>query len=112
MLCVILFSFLLLATATALNFDWEREQLTEDEAAGDNALRFRSSSVVAAPGDCKTIPGDAEWPSEDAWASFNDTLGGALIKPKPLASVCYAGESFSAAKCDQLKSSWAGMNLQ
>lgn len=112
MLCFTLFSLLFLATTTALNFDWEREQLSGEDAARNQALRFGSASVTAMSGSCKIIPRDAEWPSEDAWASFNNTLGGALLKPKPLASVCYAGEGYSAAKCDQLKGSWAGMNLQ
>jgi hypothetical protein len=112
MLCVVLFSLLLTATTTALNFDWEREQLTDEDAARNGALRFGSSSAVPAPGSCKIIPGDAEWPSEDVWTSFNDTLGGVLLKPKPLASVCYTGEGYNAAQCEQLKSSWASMNLQ
>lgn len=112
MLCFTLLSLLFLATTTALNFDWEREQLTGEDSARNQALRFGSASVTATSGRCKIIPRDAEWPSEDDWASFNNTLGGALLKPKPLASVCYAGEGYSAAKCDQLKGSWAGMNLQ
>ncbi|KAH8632196.1 hypothetical protein IG631_13879 [Alternaria alternata] len=111
MLCFTLFSLLFLATTTALNFDWEREQLTGEDAARNQALRFGSALVTATSGSCKIIPRDVEWPSEDAWASFNNTLGGALLKPKPLASVCYAGEGYSAVKCDQLKGSWAGMNL-
>jgi hypothetical protein len=104
--------FLLPAATIALNFDWERVQLTDEDAARNNALRFGGASQVALPGDCKIIPSDAEWPEEDVWVSFNDTLGGALLKPKPLASVCYTGENYNAAKCDQYKSSWAGMNLQ
>ncbi|KAL1795593.1 hypothetical protein ACET3X_005817 [Alternaria dauci] len=111
MRCITLFPLLLLATTTALHFDWERDQLTREDAASNEALRFGSASATAASGSCKIIPQDATWPNEDAWASFNDTLGGALLKPKPLASVCYAGEGYNASKCDQLKSSWAGMNL-
>jgi len=105
--------FLLIARSVALNFDWEREQLTVAEAATNDAIRFgRSLGATAAPNGCKVIPGDAEWPSEDDWATFNETLDGALLKPKPLASVCYTGEDYSAAKCELLKKSWAGMNLQ
>ena len=112
MLYVALLCLLLTATTAALNFDWEREQLTDEEVARNDALRSGSVSAMAAPDSCKIIPGDPEWPSEDAWDSFNATLGGTLLKPKPLASVCYAGGGYSAAKCEQLKSSWAGMNLQ
>ena len=105
---------LLLATrAFALNFDWERDQLTEVEATSNRVTRFKykDRSTVSHEG-CKVIPGDDDWPSEEDWASFNATLGGVLLKPKPLASVCYAGEGYDAARCNELKSSWAGMNLQ
>jgi hypothetical protein len=104
---------LLLATsALALNFDWERDQLTDEEAARNDDIRFGSVPGATAPNGCKIIPGDTEWPTDEAWASFNETLGGVLLQPKPLASVCYAGEEYSSAKCEQLKSNWAGMNLQ
>jgi hypothetical protein len=106
--------FLLLATsALALSFDWERDQLSDEEAAPNDDIRFGSiSAVAAAPNGCKVVPGDANWPSEEDWTSFNETLGGALLQPKPLASACYAGEDYSSAKCEQLKNNWAGMNLQ
>lgn len=104
--------YLFSTTAIALKFDWEREQLTDEDAARNDAVRFGSASRAAAPVNCKIIPGDVEWPGEDVWASFNDTLGGVLLKPKPLATVCYAGVSYNAAKCEQYKSNWAGMNLQ
>jgi hypothetical protein len=104
---------LLAASALAVNFDWERDQLSDEEAARTDAIRFGSTSTVAAaPNGCKGVPGDTEWPSEDDWSSFNETLGGVLLQPKPLASVCYAGEDYNSAKCDQLKNNWAGMNLQ
>ncbi|KAI4694177.1 uncharacterized protein J4E84_002759 [Alternaria hordeiaustralica] len=106
-----LFFFLFSAATFAINFDWEREQLTDDDAARNGAVRFGSAAQAAAPTNCKIIPGDAEWPSEDVWDSFNDTLGGVLLKPRPLASVCYTGEGYNAARCEQYKSNWAGMNL-
>ena len=112
MLYTTLVFYLFSAAAIALNFDWEREQLTNEDAARNDPVRFGSASQAAAPANCKIIPGDAEWPGEDVWTSFNDTLGGVLLKPKPLASVCYAGASYNAAKCEQYKSNWAGMNLQ
>src|SRR5689334_2151957 len=38
---------------------------------------------------CKVYPGDAEWPSDDAWSQLNDLSGGRLIAdPTPLAAVC------------------------
>ncbi|KAF1838958.1 FAD binding domain-containing protein [Decorospora gaudefroyi] len=106
------FVLLFAATALALNFDWERDQLTDEEAAPNAAIRFGSTlAVTAPPAGCKVIPGDAQWPSEADWASFNETLGGALLRPTPLGSVCYAGEGYSAAVCERLKRDWAGMNL-
>lgn len=106
--------FLLFRTACALNFDWERTQLTDSEAALNSAIRFGSlaSSVVTDREECRAVPGDASWPSDAAWASLNDTLDGALLKPRPLASVCYYGVEYNATKCEQLRSSWKSMNLQ
>ncbi|KAH9880299.1 hypothetical protein IAQ61_000588 [Plenodomus lingam] len=105
--------FLLFRTACALNFDWERTQLTDSEAALNSAIRFGSlaSSVVTDREECRAVPGDASWPSDAAWASLNDTLDGALLKPRPLASVCYYGVEYNATKCEQLRSSWKSMNL-
>lgn len=101
------------ASAFALNFDFERDQLTEVELANSYARRasFTRADKVADL-ECKVTPGDADWPSEEDWASFNETLGGALLKPRPLGSVCYAGDGYNAARCEELKASWAGMNLQ
>ncbi|KAH7371155.1 hypothetical protein BKA66DRAFT_424670, partial [Pyrenochaeta sp. MPI-SDFR-AT-0127] len=113
MVTVILFIFLASVKIFALNFDWERNQLSEFETIDNSVIRFGSSTPSTAPkNDCKVVPGDLGWPSEEDWASFNETLGGALLKPKPLGSVCYAGEGYSAAQCQTLKSNWAGMNLQ
>ncbi|KAH9905749.1 hypothetical protein F4778DRAFT_779140 [Xylariomycetidae sp. FL2044] len=50
--------------------------------------------------DCKVFPGDTSWPSASEWSSLNASLGGALLKPKPAASVCYEGPDFDAAQCD------------
>lgn len=113
MLTTVFLLFLLIFRSIALNFDWEREQLTVAEAATNDVIRFGNSlGTTATPNGCRVIPGDSEWPSEDDWATFNETLGGALLKPKPPASVCYTGEDYSAAKCEQLRKSWTGMNLQ
>ncbi|KAF1938694.1 hypothetical protein EJ02DRAFT_468733 [Clathrospora elynae] len=108
---LILILIFLVARVFALNFDWERDQLTE-ETGSNAASRFSSATAAAASlNGCRFILSDADWPSEEEWVSFNQTLDGALLKPKPLASVCYAGEGYSAAKCEQLKNNWADMNL-
>jgi hypothetical protein len=50
---------------------------------------------------CKVYPGDANWPSDDAWTQLNDLSGGRLIAdPTPLAAVCYPDQpTYDAAKC-------------
>lgn len=101
----------LLTRVFAINFDWEREQLTEDEALANKAYHFGSTNATPIVG-CRSIPGDDDWPSVDSWNAFNETLGGVLLKPRPLASVCYTGDIYDAQKCAQLKQNWAGMNLQ
>jgi len=101
----------LLTRVFAVNFDWECEQLTENEALNNRAYNFGSANV-ASIAECRSTPGDDDWPSVEDWTAFNETLGGVLLKPRPLASVCYTGETYDAQKCAQLKQNWAGMNLQ
>lgn len=58
---------------------------------------------------CKTLPEDPTWPSEDTWNELNDNLKGALLKPAPLASVCYTNttyNNFSLEKCQNLTQIW------
>jgi len=51
---------------------------------------------------CKVYPGDAEWPSDQAWAQLSNLTGNRLIaKPAPLASVCYPGADFNSTKCSE-----------
>jgi len=110
MLSTTFFALLLSAKTIAVNFDWERDQLTESEALSNKAFHFGTN---AAPDqECRAVPGDDEWPSDEDWSAFNETLGGALLKPMPLASVCYTGDNYDPKKCESLKQSWAGMNLQ
>jgi hypothetical protein len=104
-------AILLSVTVNAINFNWERDQLTEGEVVTNSALRFGGSDSRPLK-QCKSIPGDDDWPSDEDWSTFNATLGGVLLKPKPLANVCYAGQNYDQQRCDQLKQSWAGMNLQ
>lgn len=110
MLATTFLGVLLAVKTFAVNFDWERDQLTESEALSNDAFKFGTDSAPSE--DCRLVPGDADWPSDEDWSNFNATLGGALLKPKPLASVCYAGDGYDAKRCDMLQQSWAGMNLQ
>ncbi|KAJ7451951.1 FAD binding domain protein [Mycena latifolia] len=54
---------------------------------------------------CKTIPGDATWPSPAVWNSFNDSLGGRLIRTVPIAQSCHA-PTYDASQCAEVKSQW------
>jgi hypothetical protein len=101
----------LLTRVFAVNFDWEREQLTDDEALTNKAYYFGSANAAPTE-ECRSIPGDGDWPCVEDWSAFNETLGGVLLKPRPLASVCYTGEDYNEQKCAQLKQSWAGMDSQ
>ena len=49
---------------------------------------------------CRVFPGDEDWPTDREWALFNDTVGGALIKPVPRAAVCYSSwPQYDPIKC-------------
>ncbi|KAF1976539.1 FAD-binding domain-containing protein, partial [Bimuria novae-zelandiae CBS 107.79] len=59
--------------------------------------------------ECRYTPEDDEWPSDAEWAFFNETLGGVLLKPQPLAISCYAGPSYDTARCASLQTNWRSM---
>lgn len=54
---------------------------------------------------CKTMPGDALYPSSLVWGIFDLLLGGALEKIVPIGSPCYKKSeynNYNAAKCASL----------
>jgi hypothetical protein len=57
---------------------------------------------------CKVYPGDKAWPKPGEWAQLNKTLGGALIKAVPQASVCYFNgtRQHDEAACTKLAGNW------
>jgi hypothetical protein len=57
---------------------------------------------------CKVYPGDKAWPKSGEWAQLNKTLGGALIKAVPQASVCYFNgtRQHDEAACTKLAGNW------
>jgi hypothetical protein len=100
-------TFLILLTgAKCINFPYERVQLTDKDIANFSAIAFgdKSLSSVQDEASCKATPGSSEWPAEDEWNQLNSSLGGALLKPVPAASVCYSGSSLAqdAAACNFL----------
>jgi hypothetical protein len=105
------FYLLLSPPVLALNFPWELDQLTDHESISNPAYRFGPSNT-SSPKQCKTIPGDPDWPTDAAWSAFNATLGGVLLKPQPLGSVCYYGPSYSPQLCASLQQNWASAALQ
>lgn len=59
------------------------------------------------------FPGDAEWPSERAWETFNGLFGKALIKTVPIAAPCYQNLGvYDAEKCAAVRNSFSNPYLQ
>lgn len=59
---------------------------------------------------CRCFPGDECWPSSAEWASFNQTLGGKLLRTVPVASPChdtFPGVSYDADACADVQANWA-----
>ena len=99
--------------AQHVNFPFESIQLAEAETISYPAIRFASQDPDPPYNECRTIPGDDDWPSEEEWARFNETLGGALIKPRPLADVCYWGlGEYDQGKCEKIRKAWGNEFLQ
>ncbi|KAI1125251.1 hypothetical protein F5Y10DRAFT_11963 [Nemania abortiva] len=67
-------------------------------------IRLTSRPLSRAAQECKVFPGDANWPSESEWARLNASMNGALLKPKPAASVCYPGPDQDPTQCQFLVS--------
>lgn len=60
---------------------------------------------------CKYLPGDEGWPSPDAWARLNETVGGRLVATVPLGAACH-GDSYDEAECARLKDAWLYSEVQ
>ncbi|KAK0634256.1 isoamyl alcohol oxidase [Bombardia bombarda] len=61
--------------------------------------------AAAAETTCKCIPGDDCWPSAQEWADFNTTVGGKLVVPRQLASVCH-NPDYDEAACNYVRKEW------
>ncbi|KAF2871952.1 FAD/FMN-containing isoamyl alcohol oxidase-like protein MreA [Massariosphaeria phaeospora] len=80
------------------NFPFESIQLEDSDVANNTDIAFGALPA----GDkipCKTFPGDADWPSDERWNAFRDSLDGALIKGVPPAAACYKGQYEDSVKC-------------
>ncbi|KAI0892379.1 FAD-binding domain-containing protein [Annulohypoxylon nitens] len=76
-------------------------RLSQDDIGDFSAIDFGDETTASRyqVADCKVFPGDEAWPSLEEWALLNRTLGGALLKPKPVAAACYQGSDFNQAEC-------------
>ncbi|KAI9151459.1 FAD-linked oxidoreductase patO [Paramyrothecium foliicola] len=54
---------------------------------------------------CKCIPGDSCWPTVEEWDAFNATIGGRLVVPRPLATVCH-NPSYDQSACEYMRREW------
>lgn len=93
------FSLLLVSEITlAYNFLYESLQLTDKDVANNSDIVFGKL-----PGNitskCKSMPGDATWPSIARWNAFNASLGGVLLEAVPPAAACYSGIYENVTKC-------------
>jgi hypothetical protein len=102
---VTLLGFVVASRANGLEFGYETAQLTWQDvgdfsdiapAAIDNVTTTPGGGTKAA---CRAFPGTEDWPHDADWKRLNASLGGALLKPLPRASVCYQGPAFDAAEC-------------
>lgn len=61
-------------------------------------------------GSCRVFPGDAAWPSPEAWAALGLAVGsGGLIKTVPIGASCYKNGpgTYDAARCQELVERWS-----
>lgn len=91
------------ATSDLLPFETIQLQARELESLDATSSSLLSFADTSSPlvttnkrskSGCKYFPGDADWPSDEAWNTLNYTLGGVLIKTVPLARACYAGPDY------------------
>jgi hypothetical protein len=101
-------------------FDWEKQQLTDDDLDKlDPNIRpklgFDEDPTQPLPqkGDCRAFPGDEDWPSQNDWEAFNNTLGGALISTVPVAAPCYKEWGvYDGEECARILDSWSDPYFQ
>ena len=70
-------------------FEYGKIQLSGDQLGNESATFVPRSS------ECKTFSVDTDGPSGEMWSALNDTLNGALLKPAPMASVCYNNTAYN-----------------
>ncbi|KAI1175216.1 FAD binding domain-containing protein [Nemania sp. FL0916] len=91
--------------ARGINFPFEATVLKDSDIGNFSAIAFgdrtTASPVYDGP-ECKVYPGTATWPLTEEWTRLNSSLSGALLKPIPVAAVCYNGPYKDANQCNFL----------
>ncbi|KAI1135146.1 FAD-binding domain-containing protein [Hypoxylon sp. FL0543] len=77
------------------------------------AVALRNIATNSTIPKCRSISGDASWPSQADWDNLNDTVGGRLIATVPIAAPCHkslfgqTGQSrFNQPDCEALRNVW------
>jgi hypothetical protein len=66
-----------------------------------------SSAAGHESAKCKSVPGSADWPSQQDWGRFNESLGGRLLQPAPPGAVCHSGQrTYDPDRCPAVLDSW------
>ncbi|THU98257.1 FAD binding domain protein [Dendrothele bispora CBS 962.96] len=55
--------------------------------------------------NCRILPTDPSWPTQDVWDAFNNSVDGRLVKTIPLGSPCH-DPTFDQEQCDIIQSNW------
>jgi hypothetical protein len=93
----------LVLAASSVNFPFENVTLTDADIGNFAAIAFGNTTAPILNGSsCRASPGTAGWPVDDEWSQLNQTLGGALLKPALIGSVCYAGPLLDNNRCKYL----------
>ncbi|KAF7363104.1 Fad binding domain protein [Mycena venus] len=75
---------------------------------------FVRSTVVAALAlfalgqslpQCRILPTDSSWPTQQVWDAFNQSIDGRLIKTIPIGSPCH-NPNYNAAQCNTIRQNW------
>jgi hypothetical protein len=83
-------------------------------AAVVDSRQATTASTSSSWSSCKCGPTDSCWPSASTWSSFNQTVGGRLIKTIPIGSVCHQTtiveqttiNDYNAAQCANVQANW------
>ena len=93
-------------------FEWEDIQATGHSNTALIHRRKTSNSINAVvQRQCKVFPGDEDWPTDTDWRTFNETLGGTLLKPIPQSSVCWENTIYSDYSPSQCAAVTANFNM-